>query len=234
MTDAPVEARERLLTAWRGEILAGSVYELIARRMEPREAEIVRRMAAAEGGHRRRLEQRMRELGVEVPDAGTVRVPLWLRLQARIAPVDRLLAAREAAEDEEVDDLYKRSTGDPDTDRLLREIRKEERSHSLAVADIRSGADRAAGARRATRPASPARPGSVSRRVRAVPGRAGAVFRAAASRRRAWTGSSGVRNGTAPGPGGSRARSTAPTTGWRRCSGSSPACRARPAGPARC
>jgi VIT1/CCC1 family predicted Fe2+/Mn2+ transporter len=53
--------------------------------------------------------------------------------------VDRLLAAREAAEDEEVDDLYKRSTGDPDTDRLLREIRKEERSHSLAVADIRSG-----------------------------------------------------------------------------------------------
>ena len=68
-----------------------------------------------------------------------MKVPLWLRLQARVAPVDRLLAAREAAEDEEVDDLYKRSTGDPDTDRLLREIRKEERSHSLAVADMRSG-----------------------------------------------------------------------------------------------
>jgi VIT1/CCC1 family predicted Fe2+/Mn2+ transporter len=144
MTDAPVEARARLLTAWRGEILAGAVYELIAHRLESREAEIVRRMAEAEGGHRRRLEQRMRELGVDVPDAGTVRVPLWLRLQARIAPVDRLLAAREAAEDEEVDDLYRRSTGDPETDRLLREIRKEERSHSLAVADLRSGADRGA------------------------------------------------------------------------------------------
>jgi VIT1/CCC1 family predicted Fe2+/Mn2+ transporter len=146
MTDAPVEApieaRERLLTAWRGEILAGSVYELIARRLEAREAEIVRRMSDAEAGHRRRLEQRMRELGIAVPEAGTVRVPVWLRLQARIAPVDRLLAAREAAEDEEVDDLYKRPTGDPDTDRLLREIRKEERSHSLAVADLRSGADR--------------------------------------------------------------------------------------------
>jgi VIT1/CCC1 family predicted Fe2+/Mn2+ transporter len=142
MTDAPLEARERLLTAWRGEILAGAVYELIARRLDPREAEIVRRMSQAEGGHRRRLEQRMRELGVEVPDAGAVQVPLWLRLQARVAPVDRLLAAREAAEDEEVDDLYKRSTGDPDTDRLLREIRKEERSHSLAVADLRSGGDR--------------------------------------------------------------------------------------------
>jgi len=43
------------------------------------------------------------------------------------------------AEDDEVDDLYKRSTGDPETDRLLREIRKEERSHSLAVQEIRSG-----------------------------------------------------------------------------------------------
>src|SRR5205807_2889815 len=45
----------------------------------------------------------------------------------------------EAAEDEEVDDLYKRSTGDAATDQLLREIRREERSHSLAVQDIRSG-----------------------------------------------------------------------------------------------
>ncbi len=133
------DAEERLLKAWRGEILAGSVYELIARRMPDREGEILRRMAQAESGHRQRLEQRMGELRVAVPDPASVRVPLWLRLQARIAPVDRLLAAREAAEDEEVDDLYKRSTGDPVTDNLLRDIRKEERSHSMAVQDIRSG-----------------------------------------------------------------------------------------------
>jgi rubrerythrin len=120
------EVRERLLTAWRGEIVAGSVYELIARRMPEHEAEILRRMAEAEGGHRRRLEQRMAELGIPVPDPASVRLPLWLRLQARIAPIDRLLAAREAAEDEEVDELYKRTTGDLVTDRLLREIRKEE------------------------------------------------------------------------------------------------------------
>jgi vacuolar iron transporter family protein len=141
MSAPPTDAADRLLTAWRGEILAGAVYGLIARRLEPREAEIMRRMAEAEGSHRTRLEQRMRELGVEIPDPASVRVPLWLRLQARIAPIDRLLAAREAAEDAEVDDLYKRSTGDPDTDRLLREIRKEERSHSLAVAEMRSGGD---------------------------------------------------------------------------------------------
>ncbi len=138
MSAPPAEVSERLLTAWRGEILAGAVYRLIARRLEPREAAIMARMADAEGGHRRRLEARMTELGIAIPDPGAVKVPAWLRLQARVAPIDRLLAAREAAEDEEVDDLYKRSTGDAVTDQLLREIRREERSHSLAVADMRA------------------------------------------------------------------------------------------------
>jgi VIT1/CCC1 family predicted Fe2+/Mn2+ transporter/rubrerythrin len=138
------EAKQRLLTAWRGEIIAGSVYELIARRMPEREGEILRRMAEAESGHRRRLETRMQELGVPVPDRASVKVPVWLRLQARIAPVDRLLAAREAAEDEEVTDTYRRPTGDSGTDALLREIRREERSHSRAVSDMRSNGDGAA------------------------------------------------------------------------------------------
>jgi rubrerythrin len=135
------EVRERLLKSWRGEVEAGAVYELIARRMPDREADILRRMAEAESGHRRRLEARMTELGIPIPDPASVKLPLWLRLQARIAPVDRLLAAREAAEDEEVSDTYKRPTGDPETDALLREIRKEERSHSLAVKDLRAGGD---------------------------------------------------------------------------------------------
>ncbi len=139
MSEASIEVRERLLKAWRGEIVAGAVYYLIAERMPEREADILRRMGQAESVHRSRLEARMRELAIPVPDPSSVRVPPWLRLQARIAPIDRLLAAREAAEDDEVDDLYKRSTGDPVTDGLLREIRKEERSHSLAVQDIRSG-----------------------------------------------------------------------------------------------
>jgi VIT1/CCC1 family predicted Fe2+/Mn2+ transporter len=136
---ATPEARERLLKAWRGEIIAGRSYELIAQRLPDREAEILRRMATAEGSHRQRLEQRMRELSIQIPDPKSVRLSPWMRLQTRIAPIDRLLAAREAAEDEEVDDLYKRSTGDPVTDTLLHDIRKEERSHSLAVNDIRSG-----------------------------------------------------------------------------------------------
>ncbi|HEX3977289.1 MAG TPA: VIT1/CCC1 transporter family protein [Solirubrobacteraceae bacterium] len=152
---APAEVSQRLLTAWRGEILAGAVYRLIARRLEPREAEIMGKMADAEGGHRRRLEQRMTELGIAVPDPDAVKVPVWLRLQARVAPIDRLLAAREAAEDEEVDDLYKRSTGDPVTDQLLREIRREERSHSMAVSDMRAGGGNAGLADSTAPPAAP-------------------------------------------------------------------------------
>jgi VIT1/CCC1 family predicted Fe2+/Mn2+ transporter len=144
LTTSSDDARARLLKAWRGEIIAGKSYELIAERLAPREADILRRMAAAEANHRGRLEARMTELGIPIPDSATVTVSLWLRLQSKVAPIDRLLAAREAAEDDEVDDLYKRSTGDATTDSLLRAIRKEERSHSMAVSEIRSNSGRAA------------------------------------------------------------------------------------------
>jgi VIT1/CCC1 family predicted Fe2+/Mn2+ transporter/rubrerythrin len=134
------DAGDRLLQAWRGEIEAGAVYELIARReQDPERAAILRKMAAAEGGHRGRLEARLRELGIAVPDPGTVKLSPWLKLQARLAPLDRLLAAREAAESSEVDDLYLRPTGDEETDRLLHEIRRDERSHSIAVNEMLAG-----------------------------------------------------------------------------------------------
>jgi VIT1/CCC1 family predicted Fe2+/Mn2+ transporter/rubrerythrin len=134
------DAGDRLLQAWRGEIEAGAVYELIAEReRDPERAAILRKMAAAESGHRGRLEARLCELGIPVPDPGTVKLSRWLRLQARLAPIDRLLAAREAAETDEVDDLYLRPTGDEETDRLLHEIRRDERSHSIAVNEMLAG-----------------------------------------------------------------------------------------------
>jgi VIT1/CCC1 family predicted Fe2+/Mn2+ transporter len=136
------DARERLLQAWRGEIVAGAVYNLIAaRERDPRRAVILRRLAEAEAGHRSRLEARMRELGVEIPDPASVRISWWLRMQARVAPVDRLLAAREAAEQDEVDDVYLRPTGDAGTDALLLEIREDERSHGTTVAAMRAGGE---------------------------------------------------------------------------------------------
>ncbi len=153
------EVRDRLLQAWQGEILAGAVYELIARRLNARDGSILRKMAAAESSHRRRLEERMGELGVPVPDPSSVKVPWLLRVQARVAPVDRLLAAREAAEEDEVSDLYRRSTGDPGTDRLLHEIRREERAHSRAVQEMRS--ERAAGAQESLPPTAEGTSGTV-------------------------------------------------------------------------
>jgi vacuolar iron transporter family protein len=131
------EASQRLLQAWRGEIEARYVYDILARReKDSRRSEILRRIADAEAVHRRRLEERMRELGVEVPDPSSVRISPWLRLQARMAPIERLLRAREAAEDDEVLGVYGKPTGDAATDDLLRSIRADERSHSLAVGEL--------------------------------------------------------------------------------------------------
>ena len=139
-TTAPErDARDQLLSAWRSEIVAAAVYELIARRLPAPEADILRRMARAENCHRARLEARMSELAIEIPPPDSVGPSRWLRLQARIAPVDRLLAAREAAENAEADVLYARPTGDPATDALFDQIRAEEREHSCAVSEIRSG-----------------------------------------------------------------------------------------------
>jgi vacuolar iron transporter family protein len=135
VSDANV--RDRLLTAWRGEIEARFVYDALARREgDTRRAEILRRIADAEGIHRERLETRMTALGIPIPDEATVRISPWLRLQARLAPVERLLRAREAAEDDEVLGVYGTPTGDPETDAVLRAIRKDERSHSRAVNEL--------------------------------------------------------------------------------------------------
>ena len=131
------EVRDRLLKAWSGEIEARFVYETLARREgDTRRAEVLRRIAEAEATHRRRLEGRMTALGIPIPDERSVRISWWLRLQARLAPVERLLRAREAAEDDEVLGVYGTPTGDPETDELLHSIRRDERSHSLAINDM--------------------------------------------------------------------------------------------------
>lgn len=140
----PAGAAERLLESWRGEIEAGAVYELIARREpDPRRAEILRQMAEAEAAHRQRLEARMRELGIAIPEPSSVRIGLWTRLQARLAPVDRLLAQRERAEQSEIEGRYRQPTGDEGTDLLLSTIRTEEKTHSMTVRAMRDGSSEA-------------------------------------------------------------------------------------------
>jgi VIT1/CCC1 family predicted Fe2+/Mn2+ transporter len=141
VSDAAGSVRERLLAAWRDEVEASIVYELIARReSDPHRAAILRRMAAVEGTHRDRLEARMGELGIVLPDAASVKLSLWHRLQARIAPVDSLLARQESLELEVADEIEQRPTGDAATDRMFNEIRVEEQSHTLALGQLRAGA----------------------------------------------------------------------------------------------
>ena len=135
------ELTTRLLTAWRGEVEAGQMYELLARRQrDPKTAALLRELASVEATHRTRLEARMRELGIAVPDPSSVKLSRWARMQARVAPLDRLLAAREQAEDDEAAELYARPTGDAATDALLADLRADEQSHSRTVSGLRAGA----------------------------------------------------------------------------------------------
>lgn len=135
----PSEAVQRLLESWRGEIEAGLVYELLAQReRDPRRADVLRRIAATEGTHRQRIEARLAELGVAIPDPASVRLSGWRRLQVRLAPADRILASQEAAEENEVKNRYRRPTGDATTDVLLKDIRRDESSHSRELVAMRA------------------------------------------------------------------------------------------------
>jgi len=81
----------------------------------------------------------MRELGIEIPDERSVGISTWRRLQARFAPVERLIARQEAMEQAIAAEIDERPTGDADTDRLLEEIRDEETQHTVALAHLRAG-----------------------------------------------------------------------------------------------
>jgi VIT1/CCC1 family predicted Fe2+/Mn2+ transporter/rubrerythrin len=128
------EAVERLRQAWRGEVQARAMYEILAGRLgQSRKAEIVRAIADAEGSHRERIEKRLREMGEHVADPSTVKLSPLQRLQARLAPIEQVIERMEAAEQLEITDRYKRTTGDPQTDAVLESIRIEEQGHSRSL-----------------------------------------------------------------------------------------------------
>jgi VIT1/CCC1 family predicted Fe2+/Mn2+ transporter/rubrerythrin len=133
------EAIARLQAAWRGEVEARTVYTILAGRMgDPRRAQVIREIADAEGRHRERIEKRLRELGVAIPDPASVGISPWLRLQARVAPVMSVIRHMESGEKEEITDRYRRPTGDPDTDAVLLSIRTEEQGHSRSLDAIQA------------------------------------------------------------------------------------------------
>ena len=117
----------RLIEAWTDEVQATIVYGLIAEReADPRRAAVLNELAEIERSHRERLERRMTALGIEIPDERGVRLSSWRRLQARLAPVDRLLARQEAMELDIAAEIEEHPTGDVETDALLEQIRDEE------------------------------------------------------------------------------------------------------------
>jgi VIT1/CCC1 family predicted Fe2+/Mn2+ transporter/rubrerythrin len=129
-----------LLQAWRGEIEAAAVYRVLAEREKnARRAAILRRMAEAEERHRQRVEARLLELGGSVPPPSSIQLSPWQRLQITLAPLDRVLASREAAEQDEIQERYRSPTGDEATDRLLDEIRGDEQDHSRTIQEMRQG-----------------------------------------------------------------------------------------------
>jgi VIT1/CCC1 family predicted Fe2+/Mn2+ transporter/rubrerythrin len=133
------EVVSRLLEAWRGEVEARAVYTILAERArDPRRAHVIHEIADGEARHRERIEGRLRELGQPIPDPSSVRISTWMRLQARFAPVVRMLAHMESNEQVEITDRYKRSTGDADTDAVLASIRTEEQGHSRSLDALRA------------------------------------------------------------------------------------------------
>ena len=130
----------RLIEAWTDEVQATIVYGLIAEReSDPRRAAVLNQLAEIERSHRERLEARMTALGIEIPDERSVRLSSWRRLQARLAPVDQLLARQEAMELDIAAEIEERPTGDVETDALLEQIRDEEEQHTVALAQLRAG-----------------------------------------------------------------------------------------------
>ena len=136
-SDLPQDVAKRLLDAWRGEVEARAVYEaLAAREKDERRAAVLRKMASGEKGHLERVEARMRQLGIPIPDPATVRLSPWQKLQVRVAPIERVLANREAAEKSEIVNGYGLPTGDADTDALFSSIREDERSHARSISAL--------------------------------------------------------------------------------------------------
>jgi VIT1/CCC1 family predicted Fe2+/Mn2+ transporter len=78
----------------------------------------------------------MRELDIAIPDASAVHLSPWQRLQIRVAPVERVLASREAAEKDEITIGYGLPTGDDSTDALFSSIREDERSHARNISAL--------------------------------------------------------------------------------------------------
>jgi VIT1/CCC1 family predicted Fe2+/Mn2+ transporter len=138
-TADPEALRRRLLDNWREEIQAAAIYSRLAdREVEPNRKRVLAELSATEGRHAEKWAARLRELGAEVPDPATVRLPRSMDLSLRFAPVDAVISHQEA-EERRLSGAHSEMTGDPDTDALLEQIGAEDEEHAGALRGLMVG-----------------------------------------------------------------------------------------------
>jgi VIT1/CCC1 family predicted Fe2+/Mn2+ transporter/rubrerythrin len=128
--------KKRLLENWEEEIQAATIYgRLAAREADPDRKRILAELAATEDRHAQKWEGRLKELGTQVPERRSVRLPRSLDLSLRFAPVDAIIAHQEA-EERRLTTAHSEMTGDADTDKLLDEISLEDAEHAATLRDL--------------------------------------------------------------------------------------------------
>jgi VIT1/CCC1 family predicted Fe2+/Mn2+ transporter len=131
--------KRRLLDNWQEEIQAAAIYRRLADR-EPDEnrRRVLSELSATEDRHAQKWAKRLGELGVDIPDRRSVRLPRSLDLSLRFAPVDAVIAHQEA-EERRLTSAHSEMTGDSDTDVLLAEISAEDAEHAAALRGLMPG-----------------------------------------------------------------------------------------------
>ena len=131
--------KRRLLESWREEIQAAAIYSRLSdREVEGNRKRVLRELADTEMRHAEKWATRLREMGVTVPDAGTVRLPRSMDLSLRFAPVDAVISHQEA-EERRLTGAHSEMTGDPETDVLLAQIAAEDQEHATALQGLMRG-----------------------------------------------------------------------------------------------
>jgi len=142
VTTTPAESegiKHRLLESWREEIQASAIYGRLAdREADPNRQRVLRELADTELRHAAKWAGRLEEMGVSVPEPGSVRLPRSMDLSLRFAPVDAVISHQEA-EERRLTTVHSEMTGDPDTDVLLEQIAAEDQEHATALRGLMRG-----------------------------------------------------------------------------------------------
>ncbi|MDP9325973.1 MAG: hypothetical protein M3O87_05495, partial [Candidatus Dormibacteraeota bacterium] len=131
--------KRRLLENWQEEIQAATIYRrLAAREPDEKRKKVLAELAETEDRHAQKWAKRLDEMGVQVPEQRSVRLPRSLDLSLRFAPVDAVIAHQEA-EERRLTGAHSEMTGDTDTDVLLAEISAEDAEHAAALRGLMPG-----------------------------------------------------------------------------------------------